>query len=163
MTADELSERMLATWARHNDILLFLLDAIPSAGLTAVPTGSRGRTVALQFFHVNRVRVGWLHYHLTGERPQIERADKERPPTAAALRRDLTRSGQDVAAFLARAFRGEAKPRMFGGDAVRWMGYLIAHESHHRGQILLALKQNGQRLPERIALQGLWGKWIMGK
>jgi uncharacterized damage-inducible protein DinB len=42
-------------------------------------------------------------------------------------------------------------------------GLLIAHEAHHRWQIMLALKQNGLRLPESISLQGLWGRWMWGK
>jgi uncharacterized damage-inducible protein DinB len=160
---DELADQLIAAWRRHNEILLFLLENIPSAGLSAVPLASRGRTVAAQFAHLDRVRRGWLHYHSTGERPRGERADKDRLPTKAQLARALAVSGRDVEAFLGRAIREDVRPRMFGRQVVRWIGYLISHESHHRGQIVLALKQNGLRLPERVGLQGLWGKWIFGK
>ncbi len=39
----------------------------------------------------------------------------------------------------------------------------MAHESHHRGQIALALKLNGLRLSEKVALDGPWGTWFFAK
>jgi uncharacterized damage-inducible protein DinB len=160
---DELVGQVLDTWRRHNDILLFLLDKVPARGLTAVPALSRGRDVARQFEHLDRVRRGWVHFHATGKRPALGRVDKEAAPSRAHLKKALRESGQSVEAFLDAALRGDARPRMFGGQAIRWMGYLIAHESHHRGQIMLALKQSGMKLPEAVAMQGLWGRWFFGR
>jgi uncharacterized damage-inducible protein DinB len=163
MEAGELAGQVLETWRRHNEILLLLLAAVPPKGMKALPAGSRGRTVALQFAHLDRVRRGWLEYFATAKRPKMPRADKGRPPTKAQLRKTLNDSAKRVAVFLRDSMHAGAKPRMFAGHAIRWMGYLIAHESHHRGQIMLALKQSGIRLPEKVAMDGLWGRWFWGK
>jgi uncharacterized damage-inducible protein DinB len=160
MTQDDLVDQLLTTWRRHQEVLMLLLDAVPRGGLPSLPKGSRGRDVSRQFFHLDRVRRGWLHYHETGQRPKLERAVGGKAPTKVELRKLLKASGKEVDAFLARAFAGEAKVRMFGKSPVRWMTYLIAHESHHRGQIALALKQSGKRLDEDVAVQGLWGRWM---
>lgn len=85
MSHEDLVEQILAAWRRHQEILVYLLEQIPDEGLAAKPTGSRGRDVARQFAHVNRVRLGWLHHHETGERPKLPRHDKGSPPPKGGL------------------------------------------------------------------------------
>jgi len=163
MEFDELAGQVLETWRRHNEILLLLLAAIPAKGMTALPAGSRGRTVALQFAHVDHVRRGWLSYFETGKRPKLPRDDKANPPNKPQLKKTLRDSARKVEAFLSDCIQTDAVPKRFSDHALRWMGYLIAHESHHRGQIALALKQSGLRLPEKVSMDGLWGRWFAGK
>ena len=128
-----LESQLLGAWQRHNQILLLLLRGVPNKGFAAVPTGSRGRDVARQFNHIDRVRRGWVHYHRTGKRPNLPRGDAGPRPTRARLNAALVASGKDVSGFVEECLRGEARPRMFGRDVVRWLAYLISHESHHRG------------------------------
>lgn len=52
------------------------------------------------------------------------------------------------------ALAGVPRVRVPKRGAVQYLAYLVAHESHHRGNILLTLKQCGQAPPqaERYAL-----------
>ena len=163
MTQNELTSQLLATWRLHNKILIYLLSQIPKKGLSAHPSGSKGRDVTAQFAHLHSVRIAWLHYHRTGEGPKRKGLDTLKPPSRHKLMKDLQTSGKDIELFLAEACENNARPRLFGRQVVRWVGYLISHESHHRGQIVLALKQSGMKLNEHVSMTGLWGKWIFGK
>jgi uncharacterized damage-inducible protein DinB len=43
----------------------------------------------------------------------------------------------------------------FPNDVVHFLSYFIAHEGHHRGQIILLARQLNQRLPAEVT-NGVW-------
>ncbi|MEQ1895453.1 MAG: DinB family protein [Planctomycetota bacterium] len=160
---DPLAREVVAAWKRHQKHLVFLLTKIPEKQLAAVPLSSKGRDVARQFAHMNRTRLGWLHFHATGQKPELPKSGAGERPKKAELKKALAASGKAIEELLASSLRGEARVRLFGKSPVRWMTYLVEHEAHHRGSILLALKQSGFTLPEEVLAKGLWGDWIFGK
>jgi uncharacterized damage-inducible protein DinB len=159
---NNISKQLLTAWKKNNKINLLLIATIPRKGFKAVPYGSRGRTVTEQLVHMNNVRTGWLYYHKTGNRPERREAQKS-SYSKAELKRMFTKSGNEVADFLKSSVEGKTNPKMFGGEILNWFSYLLAHDSHHRGSIMLALKQNGMKLPDKVSLDGLWYTWMKGK
>lgn len=159
----DLVDQILGAWRINRRITLQLLQAIPAKGLSAVPAGSKGRNVAQVFAHMHKARFAWLRYFSHESVAGLPRFAKGATPTKSELRAALISSGRAVEAMLKSALRGDARIKSFEQQPVRWMAYLIAHDSHHRGQIALALKQSGRRLPERVAIQQLWQQWYWGK
>ena len=69
-------------------------------------------------------------------------ASKATPSKEAVI--DALEASEDrVAEFLADVANGVAKRRGFKKGVSTTLAYLIAHESHHRGSIILTLKQSG--------------------
>ena len=159
---DVLIQQLLATWRVNNRIDLQLIAAIPPKGLAALPLASRGRTVSRQFVHLHKVRVGWMKYNGVDVR-RLPRFAPRSEPGKRELLRAFRASGKAVEQYLKERLRSGERIKYFKGQPVRWLAYMLAHESHHRGSIMLALKQNGFRMNEKIALTGLWYSWYWGK
>lgn len=81
---------------------------------------------------------------------KIEKADitKER------LEAELKASGKAITMLLQVGFE-KGKIKGFKPHPAAFLGYLISHESHHRGQILLCLKQSGHPVEKEVQY-GIW-------
>jgi uncharacterized damage-inducible protein DinB len=146
-------EQLVDTWRIHNRINLFLVTAIDPAALHA-ELPFRGRTVAEQVGHMHHARLIWLKAaapDLLGDLAKIERgADLTREHLVEAL----TASGHAMELLLERGLAA-GRIKGFKPHASGFLGYLIAHESHHRGQIVLTLKAVGHPI-DRKTLYGMW-------
>ena len=154
--------QILQAWRVNNSINIKLIRQIPQKGFDAVPSGSRGRTVARQLIHMHKVHVGWLRYFGAKLSAKARPFNKDESPSRAQLVAAFRASGNAVGEFLREILESGGRVKFFQGKPVRWMCYLIAHDSHHRGQIALALKQNGLRLPQKVAVNDIWYSWYGG-
>ena len=70
-----------------------------------------------------------------------------------SLKDALTKSAAAIEALFDQAI--DDKIKGFKPHATAFLGYLISHESHHRGQIMLALKQSGHPVDQKTQY-GIW-------
>ena len=154
-TAEELRE----AWRTNQRITLRLLDAIDDEGLACTLSKRGGRDVARQFAHLHDVRVYHLESRAKDLVQDLRRFQSKGAPTVTPdrqeLRAALTSSGEAIERFLVDVLEGVPGRRGFRKGIFTTLSYFIAHESHHRGNVLLTLKQCGHAV-DRTAGCALW-------
>ena len=146
--------QLVETWQIHDRINLYMLDAVAAASLDS-HSASKGRSVGEQFAHIHNVRLMWLKSAAPELLKGLVKIENEQANDKKLLAKSLTDSGKAIAALLAQSLEAGGKIRGFKPHAAAFLGYLVSHESHHRGQIALSLKQAGKPLDKKIGY-GLW-------
>jgi uncharacterized damage-inducible protein DinB len=140
------------TWEIHNRINLYLLDSIAEPYLADI-SASKGRTVGEQFAHIHNVRLMWLKASEPALLDGPAKIEKEQI-RKEILKAALTASGTALEQLFEKT-TPDGKIKGFKPHASGFLGYLISHESHHRGQIMLTLKQSGHPVDKKIQF-GIW-------
>jgi uncharacterized damage-inducible protein DinB len=147
--------QVLDTWRIHNRINLYLLDAIAPEALEGTPAGMKGRSVGEDFAHMHNTRLMWLESAAPDLMQGLSKLENTQTASKGVLQQALTASGAAIEALLERGLAAEGRIKGFKPHAVAFMGYLVSHESHHRGEIGLLLSQMGQRLDRKVDY-GMW-------
>lgn len=145
---------LVETWNIHNRIHIYELDALKPEALEGVSL-SKGRSVGQQFAHVHNVRLDWLKAAAPELLDGLGKIEKESAEDKALLKKSLKLSGEAIAALIAKSVENGGRVKGFKPHVTAFVGYLISHESYHRGEIGLVLTQSGNPLDKKTSY-GMW-------
>lgn len=149
-------ESVVESWQINHRVTLKLLNSLSDNALRASLSTRGGRDVAGQLAHVHEIRLTFAEItSKTNRESNLPHFAKGDTPNKKQLKTALDVSAQAVETMIRESWANGGKTPGFKRGLIPLLGYLIAHESHHRGSILLTLKRSGHKLTDELR----WGLW----
>ena len=156
-------EMLLDAWRTNNRVTAFLFEHLPDELWEATVPGAPRRTVRMICGHIHNARCMWIKTLGKEHGIVVPRAVDRRKVGRKELLPALQKSSRGIIDLLTLGFdRGGVIPmsssykwRNLPLDVGHVLTYFVAHEGHHRGQIVMLARELGYRLPVEIA-GGLW-------
>ena len=153
--SQRLPNALLEAFDTNNRINQYLIENLPLEAWDAKPPGGKGRTVAAIAAHMHNVRVMWLKAAKAEKIP--EQLDRGSVTPAQAIR-GLEVSREALNGLLRKALEADGRIKGFRPDVAGFVGYLISHDAHHRGQITMLARQSGNPVSQKT----MFGMWEWG-
>ena len=153
----DLKQALREAYAVSEEINQILLKHLDERAWRAKPAGGKVRDIAQVVAHIHNVRHMWLMTcgkDMRGLKipPLLNRAKCTKKQAAAAL----GRSAQSMNRLIAEALeRPDGRVKNFPSGVAGFVGYHIAHEAHHRGQVMMLARQAGYPFAREVNFD-LW-------
>ena len=155
----DLENQIFETWRVHNHTCLFLIENITDDALKATLSTRGGRDISRQLAHVHNVRVWRLQPFSKKIKIKLIEFEKGESPSKEKLLEAFEQSGEVMDKYIQFCLENKGIVTNFRRGVVPMIGYYISHEAHHRGHILLTMKQSGFPIPDSLK----WGIWDWNK
>ena len=153
-------DRVIAAWRTNHQSTVYLVEHLLAGVWTRQVPGIPRLTIGMIAAHIHNSRCRWIKSLGARHGVRVPQLVNPRRVKPAQLVKALSRSSQGMIGLIqlgvAHAGRvPRATWQNFPPDLEHFLGYFAAHEGHHRGQLCMAVRQLGQRLPREVA-GGVW-------